>query len=346
VEELFLSKQTPNKHQRGKEVTIAAVGDVVISRERPEEAFSKVLHELQAATFSCCNCEVPLSNQGMPQYGKFETLHAAPEMIKGLVHAGFKVVSLANNHSMDYGPEALLETIDLLDAHGILHAGAGRNVEEARKPARFNYGATRLAFVSFATEAFSGYGAHSRKPGIAMIRRDPLYGPTCVNPDDVDAMADLIASAKKEADFIIAAFHWGLSQSRALTQPQMRLGRAAVDAGAGLVIGHHPHILQAAEVYNDGLILYSLGNFVFDLLPDFLSPETRDTVLVKVNVSNGVVKDAIFLPMWINDAGQPELTGKTHKHNQETLQMLRKLSAVRETDVSIRNGRGYVNVCG
>jgi poly-gamma-glutamate synthesis protein (capsule biosynthesis protein) len=273
----------------------------------------------------------------MPQYGKFETLHAAPEMVTGFVHAGFKVVSLANNHSMDYGPEALLETIDLLDAHGILHAGAGRNVEEARKPAMFKYGATRFAFVSLATEAFSGYGAHSRKPGIAMIRRDPLYGPTCVNPDDVDAMADLIATAKKEADFIIAAFHWGLSQSRALTQPQMSLGRAAVDAGAGLVIGHHPHILQAAEVYNDGLILYSLGNFVFDLLPNFL---------VKVNVSDGVVKDAIFLPVWINDAGQPELTGKTHKQNQETLHMLRKLSAVRETDVSISSGRGYVNVCG
>lgn len=143
-----MAKKAPKQNRSGEEVTIAAVGDVVISRERPEEAFDKVLDELQAATFSCCNFEVPLSNKGTPQYGKFETLHAAPEMIKGFVHAGFKVVSLANNHSMDYGPEALLETIDILDTHGIRHAGAGRNMEEARKPAIFNYGATRFAFLS------------------------------------------------------------------------------------------------------------------------------------------------------------------------------------------------------
>jgi poly-gamma-glutamate synthesis protein (capsule biosynthesis protein) len=334
---------TRQKKEKG-EVVLVAVGDVVISRTTPGEAFARVLGELKAGAFSCCNFEVPLSNNGMPQYGKFETLHAAPEMIEGFVHGGFKVVSLANNHSMDYGPEAMLDTIALIDSRGILHAGAGKNLEEARRPAFFEAGGMRFAFVSFATEAFPGYGAHSQKPGIAMIRRDPLYGPSCVNPDDVQMMQEVVRGAIKQADLVIAAFHWGLSQSRALTRSQMTLGRAAVDAGAGLVVGHHPHVLQAAEVYKRSLILYSLGNFVFDLMPDFLSPATRDTVLVKVKLSRNSVTEAIFLPAWINEGGQPEIVGEEHEKNQEILCLLRDLSAARKTKLDIKNGTGTVRV--
>jgi poly-gamma-glutamate capsule biosynthesis protein CapA/YwtB (metallophosphatase superfamily) len=338
--------EKPRKKQKGNggEVTIVAVGDVVISRQPPEEAFAKTVGELKSGTFACCNFEAPLSNKGMPQYGKFETLHAAPGMIDGFVRGGFKVVSLANNHSMDYGAEALLDTIDLIDSRGILHAGAGKNVEEARRPACFEAGGMRFAFLSFATEAFGGYGAHAQKPGIAMIRRDPLYGPSCVNPDDVKMMIELIRGAKTEADFVIAAFHWGLSQSRALTRSQLTLGRAAVDAGARLIVGHHPHVLQGVEVYKRSLILYSLGNFVFDLMPEFLSPATRDTVLVKVKLSGAGVKEAVFLPAWINEGGQPEIMDEKHEKNQEILGLLRSLSAARKTILSIKGGIGTIQV--
>ena len=171
--------EKPRKKQKGNagEVTVVAVGDVVISRRQPGEAFARVLDELKSGTFACCNFEVPLSNKGLPQAGKFETLHAAPEMIEGFVRGGFKVVSLANNHSMDYGAEALLDTIERVDSRGILHAGAGKNVEEARRPAFFEAGGMRFAFLSFATEAFPGYGAHALKPGIAMIQARPaLWG--------------------------------------------------------------------------------------------------------------------------------------------------------------------------
>ena len=134
--------EKPGKKQKGKSgnATVVAVGDVVISRRQPGEAFAKTVGELKSGTFACCNFEVPLSNKGTPQYGKFETLHAAPEMIEGFVRGGFTVVSLANNHSMDYGAEALLDTLDLIDSRGILHAGAGRNGEEARRPAFFSPG--------------------------------------------------------------------------------------------------------------------------------------------------------------------------------------------------------------
>jgi poly-gamma-glutamate synthesis protein (capsule biosynthesis protein) len=329
--------------RRGKEeMTIVVVGDVAVSREHPEAAFAKVMDEIKSGTFSCCNFEVPLSNKGIPQYGKAEAVRAAPEMIEGFVHAGFKVVSLANNHTMDYGPEALLDTIELIDSRGILRAGAGRNVEEARRPAFFSCGGMRFAFVSFATEAFLGFGAHSSKPGIAMIRRDPLYGPTCVNPHDVEMMMEVIEAASQKADFVIAAFHWGLSQSRALTQSQVTLGHAAVNAGADLVIGHHPHVLQGVEVYRKSVILYSLGNFVFDVAASFLSPATRDTVLVKVKLSKDVIKEVAFLPAWINDEGQPEMVDRKHPKNAEILQAIRRYSPGKKTNLSIKEGVGYL----
>ncbi len=326
-----------------QEITIVVVGDVVLSREQPGEAFAKVIDEIKSGTFSCCNFEVPLSNKGIPQYGKAEAVRAAPGMIEGFIHAGFKVVSLANNHTMDYGPEALLDTIELIDSRGILRAGAGRNGEEAWRPAFFSCGGMRFAFVSFATEAFLGYGAHSNKPGIAMIRRDPLYGPTCVNPHDVEMMMEVIETASQKADFVIAALHWGLSQSRALTQSQMTLGHAAVNAGAGLVIGTHPHVLQGVEVYKKSAILYSLGNFVFDLAAPFLSPATRDTVLVKVKLSRDVIKEVAFLPAWINDEGQPEMVDRKHPKSSEILQTIRRYSPSKKSNLSIKEGVGYLH---
>lgn len=326
------------------EVTIVVVGDVVLSREQPEEAFAKVINELKSGTFSCCNFEAPISNKGTPQYAKYETLHSPPEMIKGFLHAGFKVVSLANNHSMDYGAEGLIDTIETLDQSGIFHAGAGRNVEEARQPAFFDAGGMRFAFVSFATEAFMGYGANAYKPGIALLRQDPLYGPSCLNPDDVETLAEVVKGAKKEADFVIAAFHWGLSQSRALIPSQVLLGRTAVKSGAGLVIGHHPHVLQGVEVYRGSLILYSLGNFVFDLMPPFLGPAARETVLVKVKLSGSSVKEAFFSPALINDQGQVEPLDEKMKKNLEILETVRRLSAKRKTALSVKNGVGHLKV--
>jgi len=136
-------------------IAVAAVGDVVLAREDPAAAFARVAPLLRGADLRVANCEVPLSNRGLPQHAKHEVLHSSPEMIAGFVAAGFDVVSLANNHTMDYGPEALLETIERLGRHGIACCGAGADDAAAWRPAVVERRGLRVGeevFVAFSPE--------------------------------------------------------------------------------------------------------------------------------------------------------------------------------------------------
>ncbi|MPZ87948.1 MAG: hypothetical protein GEU81_07705 [Nitriliruptorales bacterium] len=317
------------------DVVLAAVGDVVLARDDPACAFQHVRDELARADVRVCNLEVPLSNEGMPQYSKLVTLHSSPEMVTGYVHAGFEVVSLANNHTMDYGPAALVDTMRLLDAHGIAHAGAGQDREAAWCPLLRQVNGATVGFVSFASEAFPGYGATATRPGIAMVRRDPLYGPDGVSPDDVAQLQASIRRARDEADWVVAFFHWGLSQSRQTTVSQRHLARAAIDAGADVVVGHHPHILQGLELYKDAPILYSLGNFVFDLRPHFFGPMTNATVIARIGLSSGAVVHVELLPVWIGDDGRPFRLPPQDERTGQVLAEIRRLSRCLGTDTAL-----------
>ncbi len=287
-------------------LTLAAVGDVVLARDDPAAAFALVAPLLREADLRVANCEVALSHRGMPQYAKPEVLHSSPEMVAGLVAAGFDVVSLANNHSMDHGPEALLETMGLLEKHGIACCGAGPNDAAAWRPAVLDRRGLRVAFVACATESYLGFAAHPAKPGIAVIRRDALYGPRGVNPDDLDRLVEVIRMGRRTADVVVVCCHWGLSQSHALTISQRAVARAALRAGAHLVLGHHPHVLQGIQRAARQAVCFSLGNFVFDLSPPFLGPATRWTMLVLARIGRSGLSHLAFRPVRINDAGRPE----------------------------------------
>lgn len=289
----------------GDGLTLAAVGDVVLAREDPAGAFARVAPLLRDADLRVANCEVPLSNRGMPQHAKHEVLHSSPEMLAGLVAAGFDVVSLANNHTMDYGPEALRDTIEGLERHGIACCGAGADDAAAWRPAVLERRGLRVAFLSCASEAYLGYAALPRKPGIAVIRRDPLYGPRAVNPDDLDRLVGAIRAAGNAADVVVVCCHWGLSQSRALTVSQRAIARGALRAGAALVLGHHPHVLQGIQVAGRRAVCFSLGNFVFDLPPPFLGPATRQTLMVRAHLDRRGVARLAFHPVRIDETGQP-----------------------------------------
>ncbi|HEY7675432.1 MAG TPA: CapA family protein [Candidatus Methylomirabilis sp.] len=312
-------------------IALAAVGDVVLAREDPAAAFAPMAPLLRGADLRVANCEVALSNRGLPQHAKHEVLHSSPEMIAGLVAAGFDVLSLANNHTMDYGPEALLETIERLGRHGIACCGAGRDDAAAWRPAVVERRGLRVGFVACASEIYLGYAAHPGKPGIAVIRRDALYGPRGVNPDDLGRLAESLRAARRAADVVVLCCHWGLSQSRALTVSQRAIARAALRAGAHLVLGHHPHVLQGIQVARRRAVCFSLGNFVFDLPPPFLGPATRETMLVFARMDRAGVAGLAFHPARINAAGQPEPLESRSKDFEEAVARMRRMCGALKT---------------
>ncbi len=178
------------------------------------------------------------------------TFSANPAYIAGLAKAGIDWVSLANNHIGDAGRTAILQTMANLDKQGILHSGAGKNTADAHKPALLEAGGETIAILGYDTIAPT-YAAGTSKPGSAQMTSAALK-------------ADVAAARKAGADIVIVFPHWGIEYRAKPTASQKRLAHAAIDAGADLVIGNHPHWAEAMEVYKGKPIWYALGNFVFD----------------------------------------------------------------------------------
>ena len=290
--------------RRPVEVTLDAVGDIMLARsigrqmaERgPAFPFERVQPVLATADVRTGNLELPLTERGAPA-AKDYVFRAPPSVVAGLRYAGFDVLSLANNHTLDYGPEGLLDTLATLERAGIASTGAGRTPEEAHAPAIITVKGLRLAFLSYVTvlnDHRSGWVAESMvaapgRPGVAWgtpeaIRRD-------------------VEAAKRRADLVIVSVHSGWEYQPAPAPTQVGLAHAAVDAGAALVLGAHPHVLQGLEFYRGVPIIYSLGNFVFDLdeddyrqpgLPSILS------VIFRVTLTARGAQSVRFIPAVID----------------------------------------------
>jgi poly-gamma-glutamate synthesis protein (capsule biosynthesis protein) len=322
----------------GAGLTLAAVGDVALARDDPAGAFALVEPLLRRADIRVANCEVPLSNRGMPQHAKHEVLHSSPEMVAGFTAAGFDIVSLANNHIMDYGPEALLDTIGLLEENGIACCGAGPDDATAWRPALLERRGLRVAFVGCASEAYLGFGAHAKKPGIAVIRRDALYGPRGVNPEDLERLVRAIREARPGADVVVLSCHWGLSQSRSLTISQRAIAGAALRAGAHLILGHHPHVLQGIQVAGRRAVCFSLGNLVFDLSPSFLGPATHQSMLASIRLDRRGVTRMAFRPVRLDGAGRPDPLGPEEPAFAVVVTEMRKLCRPLGTRLRMEGG--------
>ena len=239
-------------------IKVVAVGDIMLDgTARPvlgengyDYPFVQAKRYFEGAQVVFGNLEGPLTDRGAPEQDKTYVFHSPPQKVsQALKAAGFNVVSLANNHTLDYGAEGLAQTMEALDAAGIAHAGAGATLEQARRPVIIEAGGKRIAVLAYSLTLPESFYATANKAGTAfgheaVVRRD-------------------IAAARRQADIVLVSFHWGQEGKTALRDYQVQLGHAAIDAGAAAVIGHHPHILQAIEHYKDGVILYSLGNFTF-----------------------------------------------------------------------------------
>jgi poly-gamma-glutamate synthesis protein (capsule biosynthesis protein) len=324
----------PSKNN--KTIIINAVGDIMLSGKIGEKIndkktgylFDKVRHILAESDITIGNLENPLSDRGEKSIGKDFIFRASPNVAKPLKDSGINIVSLANNHILDYGPVALDDTISILKKVGISYAGAGENLKKACKPLFIETNNLKIAFLAFTY----AYPARKNAPGCC--------------PCDLKTIKKKISNAKKKSDLIIASIHHGIEYVDYPNKFIISLFRKAADYGANIVLGHHPHVPQGIEVYKDSLIAYSLGNFTSAAVDrdvrktsyqktavayftdeplDENDMRTTESFILRIKCNNSGVLDHKLIPIKINDEFQPTIMGES-----DAKKMLERINEISE----------------
>ena len=261
------------------ETALLFVGDIMLSRsvgvlmaEKDDYLwpFRNIAEFLRSADLTFANLENPVSSRGV-KVGSIYSFRADPKTLDGMQYAGFDIVSIANNHMWDYGRQAFVDTLTHLADEGIEYVGGGLNSEEAHQPIIKKLNRTSIAFLAY-TEFLQSVAAEPNSAGITRW--------------DIEAIKADIAAAKQQNDLVVVSFHWGDEYQPIHNAKQEQFAHAAIDAGADLIIGHHPHVVQDVEQYQGKWIVYSLGNFIFD---QTFSKETMTGLAIKAYVEGDAI---------------------------------------------------------
>lgn len=261
---------------------IVAVGDVGPDRDDPATIFDAVRDRLRRADFGYCQLEVNLTERGQRLPQARHTIRGKPSVADALVGAGLGVVSFAGNHTMDWGAEGMFDTLANLDRAGALRFGAGANIAEARAPVIVEKSGVRVGFLAVNSILPQNYWAEEAKPGCAPMRGHTIYeqiepdqpGTPCrihtfPRREDLAALTQSIRELKAQTHAVVLSHHAGIHFVPAVVPDYQRdVARAAIDAGADLVLGCHAHILKGMEFYRGKPIVHSLANFAIDLRMD------------------------------------------------------------------------------
>jgi len=312
-------------------ITVAAVGDILLGGQAEKLSaqagagapFAAVKTLLTEADIAIGNLECPLSGGGRPAE-KTYTFRAPTQAVEDLQAAGINIVCLANNHSLDYGRAALQDTLQALEQGGLEWVGAGENLTQARQAKYFVFSEgkakTRIALLAFSNmlpmDFYAGNNRGGTTPALAeFIKQD-------------------ISAACKKADFVIVSFHWGKELSDRPTAGQRTLAHLAIDSGADLVLGHHPHVLQGVENYQSGIISYSLGNFVFPS-----RSQTRESIILLARFQKPKKLTVELRPIWIEGCAPQPARGET---GENILRRLSGLSKPLAGELEIRGERAWL----
>lgn len=284
-----------------RRLVLMAVGDIMLGRtigemietEGIEAPFLYTAETLRTADITLGNLECPISDRGSTE-DKTYAFRAPIAAAESLAYAGFNLVNLANNHILDYGPEALEDTLKYLAANSIQSVGAGMNEAEAYAPAFIEMDGLRVAFLGFvdvhpAHYDYTRWEAGPDKPGVAWAHEDRVSAG--------------VSAAKAEADIVVVLVHNGYEFMHQVVREQVTIAQLAIDSGASLVIGSHPHVLQRIDRYHNGLIAYSMGNFVFD---NFLFPPNYSAILM-VELSPQGVESYELIDVVVQLNGVPQI---------------------------------------
>lgn len=279
-----------------REATLLFVGDIMLSRavgaimEKSgnwKYPFLGTAEFLGSADVTFGNLEGPISSYGT-NMGSIYSFRADPRVVEGLVYAGFDVLSVANNHIWDYGRVAFVDTIHILESAGVSPIGGGKNYVEAHAPVIKVVKDTKIAYLAYTNLIPSVLGSKEAVPAIATF--------------DLEAAVLDVVSAKNVADIVVVSIHWGDEYKSAANDHQKSIGHALIEAGADLIVGHHPHVVEEIEKYKNGFIAYSLGNFVFD---QNFSEETMSGIILRATIKDKKVESVQEIKVKINETFQP-----------------------------------------
>ena len=258
----------------GGDVTLTDAYTDLVGSDR-QAAFS-AMDEARQVDVAMVNLEAPFTTSTTPLPDKQFNFKVDPDNVQVLKNGGIDIVTLANNHAMDYATTGLEDTLKTLDQAGIHHVGAGRTIEEARRPEILEVKGQRIAYFGYYDGDFQAAGA----------------GVAGTNSRQNDRVSADIKAIRNQVDWVVVNYHWGAELARYPDDYQMDLARFTIDQGADLVVGHHPHVLQGAEIYKGRPIVYSLGNFIFG----GKSVSDYDTAVLKVALKDKQMK-VEFLPV-------------------------------------------------
>ena len=279
-------------------VTFAFAGDILLDdsyammyhyRNRGSDLYdtfsTALLERMRSADVFMLNNEFPFSTGGTPTPGKKFTFRANPSNIELYEQMGVDVVSLANNHAYDYGETALMDTFTTLENANIPYVGAGRNIDEAKKPLYLIANGIKIAIVS-ATQI-----ERNATPDTKEATATSAGVLRCMDPS---ALLEVIAEAKANSDFVVLYIHWGTESQEQTDWLQDEQAPIYAQAGVDLIIGDHPHCLQKIDVVSGVPVIYSLGNFWFN-------SKTQNTCLVEITVNKDGMETFQFIPCIQND---------------------------------------------
>lgn len=286
---------------------LIAVGDIMLGRGvgmRLKKAgnyglaFEKVSDYLKQGDVTFANLESPIteSTHSLDPKRKI-VLKAAPGSVSALTDAGIDVVSLANNHMMDYYEKGLFDTMDILDRNNILHTGAGRNIDDARKPAIIERNGLRIGFLAysdmaelvFAGDPYLRYSAEKDKSGVL--------------PRKYETIKEDIEKLRSQVDILAVSLHWGVEESFTIPPEQVEFAHKLIDDGVDVILGHHPHQFQGIEMYKGKPIIYSMGNFLFDQN----DPENMESFIMDIRYKGNRLESLTAVPVRILDKSYVEI---------------------------------------
>ena len=311
-----------------KRLILVMTGDIMLGGEfltfrnerdlNWEYPFKKAKPFFEKADVIFGNLECPLSKDGPVRADKDMALYAPPDSVSSLKYLNYNVVSLANNHINDYGEEGLIKTIEILKGKKIPFFGAGENLEEASRGVTIEKGGCKISFLGYTT---------SEEHVKSIIADTNTAG--CV-PYEISKIKNDINRVRSKSDIICVSLHWGFEYYLYPSPEQIELAHQIIDAGAHIIIGHHPHVIQGFERYKNGVIFYSLGNFFF---PNFYmksgvlhkwQEENNKSIIAKCKISKKGVEEIEMLCSFMNTDYQVDILNG--KDKEEAIFEIEKIS--------------------